>query len=270
MPVDILFANRDKSDSPLNDDEPLPAKNDEPEDTAEVGRTPSEVGGVTKADAKKLHDDILNVIKAPKFDKFKALLKRGERNNKKSFDKIDPTKLAEAIKDLKGDDLKFVKIVANTINSDKPNTFQYFTGNTLIMSKTVSSNSRTKKTFVDTMNPKLKDVMLNGSKSKGITSNTFVLNRGGGLTIAYDGGTHSILDTNHSQYDAGITSLHEIFGHGRPVSIGRLTTSDADAIRFENLAWRVLGMPEKQRDGSDHGDRNGVPLPNPKQLRDFE
>ena len=66
-----------------------------------------------------------------------------------------------------------------------------------------------------------------------------------------------------------MTSLHEVFGHGRPLTLNRISHTDEDAIRFENLTWRLLGMPNKQRDGHLHGERT-KPLPSPNELPNYE
>ncbi|MBD0726695.1 hypothetical protein B6A10_16105 [Flavobacterium sp. L1I52] len=70
-----------------------------------------------------------------------------------------------------------------------------------------------------------------------------------------------MVDINNSNYNQTI-ALHEFFGHGRPLSIqspGNVH-DPGDAIRFENLVWRLIGEPNKQNDGRYHDDNNGVPM----------
>ena len=230
-------------------------------------RESSKLQGITRADAERLQDDICKVLADSKFEKFKRLLRRGKRNNKKSFDKIPVDSLNMAIMNLTGDDLCFAKIVANTINSDKPNTITYFNQNEILSTKDNPGSSTTKKAFVDIMIEKYRNALYTGN---GVDTNTFLGGgRGGGATVVYNGGTHSIVGTYISNYDQVVTPLHEVFGHGRPISLGRLSSQDEDAIRFENMVWRILKMPLKQRDGSDHGSRT-TPLPNPQNKPNYD
>lgn len=66
--------------------------------------------------------------------------------------------------------------------------------------------------------------------------------------------------TTNKKYDE-TTALHEFFGHARPKSIETATVkhNEEDAILFENLVWRLLGKPEKQRNGSDHSKGKIIP-----------
>jgi hypothetical protein len=103
------------------------------------------------------------------------------------------------------------------------------------------------------------------SSGDGLTSSELLVLWGSGVTAKYNGGTASFLDTTSPKYDEA-TALHEFFGHGRPISIESPSTkhNQDDAILFENLVWRLLGKPEKQRNGIDHGDRvkTNIPIPN--------
>ena len=77
----------------------------------------------------------------------------------------------------------------------------------------------------------------------------------GGLTTKdSNGAIYVAIDPTNPKYQKTF-ALHEFFGHGRPLSIESPDSkhNEDDAVLFENLAWRLLGEPDKQRDGSDHG-----------------
>lgn len=221
----------------------------------------SQAGGVSVADAKHLQNDILNILnKSPKFDKFKALIKRGPKDNKAFFSKIPQDKLDEALNDLdEGDQKVFATIVANTINSDKSMKIQYFNSITLLktVSGVVSSNYNLLLNAVK-LHPQLETAFIN--TGDGFTSRELLDLWGGGITAKYNGTIVSALDTTHPFYDES-KGLHEFFGHGRPLSIETATTihNQDDAILFENLVWRLLGKPERQRNGEDHYQRKIIP-----------
>ncbi|MFH6991773.1 hypothetical protein [Flavobacterium sp. FlaQc-48] len=215
----------------------------------------SKAGGLTKADAKQLQSDIFNVLdKSPKFNKFKALITRGVKNNKAYFSKIPQDKLDEALQDLdEGDQKIFATIVANTINSDKPMIVQYFTTHTLLKytDGTMVSTDYNIVLQLLVLPPKLETVLM--GSGDGLTSSELLAFWRSGATTAYNGGTASFLDTTSNYYDEA-TALHEFFGHGRPVSIESPSTkhNPDDAILFENLVWRLLGKPDKQKNGKNH------------------
>ena len=225
-------------------------------------------GGVKVSDAQQLHDDINKVLARANFSKFKKLIKRGKRNNKATFNKINEDDLQNALKGLTPDEVKFGRIVANSINSDKPLLIEYFEGDEIIASKDQQINSTVKKAIFDKRGKDFRNKLLTtmGSMTVG-----FVLRfNGGGATAEHDGGTYSAVNFNDGEYRQGVTSLHEIFGHGRPISQGRLGTTDEDAIRFENMVWRLLNMPGNQRDGRNHGQRDGIPLEDYTDLPNYE
>ncbi len=229
-------------------------------------------GGVSKEDAKRLQDDILNVLnKSTKFDKFKALLKRGPKNNKQFFSKIPPDKLAEALKDLETEDQRvFATIVANTINSDKTIQIKYFDKDeTLVAPDTPTYNYNL---IPSVIVPKIDKAYFEYYLQFG----DFKLNHlfdyyGAGATAKGNNVVLSVVGTYWSSYNE-VIPLHEFFGHGRPVSMETPTTPHdlGDAIRFENLVWRLLGKPENWRDGKEHNiiDKS-KPIENPRGLPSF-
>jgi hypothetical protein len=104
---------------------------------------------------------------------------------------------------------------------------------------------------------------------------------GGSQTVKTKNGTYSLIvedskgasdyfNSSSQKYvsnPAGreTTTLHEVFGHGRSLSVGR---GDAhqhiDAISLENQVLRVMGHSTIQRDGTDHGTRVKISEPSKK------
>ena len=73
-------------------------------------------------------------------------------------------------------------------------------------------------------------------------------------------GIHSFIHLNKNQ---ALNTWHEIIRHGIPAVLGANDTENFhDAIRYENLIRRVMGI-KKFRDGSHH---NGEAFPNPQAL----
>jgi len=255
-PVNIYGFSSDTNDNDTNDDSGFYQNTGDFSQNSALPDDESKAGGVTRADAKKLQTDIFIVLdKSPKFNKFKALITRGIKNNKSYFSKIPQDKLDEALNDLDdGDQKVFATIVANTINSDKPMIIQYFTTDTLLKytDGTVVSTDYNMVLNLVKLLPELETAFM--GSGDGFTSSELLALSGSGGTAKYNGGTASFLDTTSPKYDEA-TALHEFFGHGRPVSIESPSTkhNQDDAILFENLVWRLLGKPEKQRKGDDHG-----------------
>ena len=82
------------------------------------------------------------------------------------------------------------------------------------------------------------------------------LGGGTGITCRTSDGSYSLiaLDGNYPLIGRCVTTGHELFGHGRPLSLGRgdRTISNIDAIQTENLIIRVMGF-DLFTDGSNHG-----------------
>ncbi len=270
--VNIYGYSSDTNDTDTTDDSGFYQNTGDFSQNSPLPDDESKAGGVTRADAKQLQSDIFNVLdKSPKFNKFKALITRGVKNNKAYFSKIPQDKLDEALNDLdEGDQKVFATIVANTINSDKPMTIQYFTTDTLLKytdGTVVSTDYNTVLKLI--VLPPAFETACMGS-GDGLTSSELLALWGSGATTAYNGGIFSFLDTTSPKYNETI-ALHEFFGHGRPKSIESPTAKhdQGDAIRFENLVWRLLGKPEKQNDGSKHADQRGIPMTDPQALPTF-
>ncbi|WP_158596902.1 DUF6443 domain-containing protein [Aquimarina sp. BL5] len=220
-----------------------------------------EVIGVTKDDAKKVHNNFNTVFADKKFDALRALFTRGKRNNKKTFDKIDGDALKEALSGLKGDDLALAEIVTGAINSDSEHKVEFKSDG----SKNVSTSG--KNAFKSKL-PSYLDLAAIEAKYGGIPASTIAGDIGGAATVITDDGTHSLIIENHADNDGAVTSFHEVFGHGRPLSLGRKSTAHQDAVRTENLVLRVLGRSSDQIDGTTHGPKTKVP--NAKALPGFK
>lgn len=99
---------------------------------------------------------------------------------------------------------------------------------------------------------------------EGLPSN-YLLNRGGGITVPTSQGTYSAVvnATNPHLNSRAVTAGHEIFGHGRPISLDRSIFQNQDAIQTENLILRLMGIP-LINDGTSHGGylNNATSLPN--------
>jgi len=106
----------------------------------------------------------------------------------------------------------------------------------------------------------------------GLTAWEITGNKGGGATIKKEGTkeTLSLVTINHRDYIRHVTIFHEFFGHGRSLNSGRTKAfQHQDAVKLENLVWRVLGSPEKQIKGRTHNKFIGD-LPDYKSLPNFE
>ena len=71
-----------------------------------------------------------------------------------------------------------------------------------------------------------------------------------------------------NQAGRAATTGHELFGHGRSLSLGRTTTQHMDAIRTENLILRMMGKGDLQRDGTGHA--QGTKITSPSLLPGFK
>lgn len=192
------------------------------------------------------------------------MITRGPKNNQDYFSKIPQDKLNEALNDLDdGDQKTFATIVANTINSDKEIIIQYFDNDFLIATSTgieIGMNDFYN-IYSKTMHPKMLNILLNSPN--GFTFNELMFRHGSGLTIknTNKGTIKSIIYTKGRDFNS-VISLHGFFGHRRPLSIESPVNihDSGDAVRFENLVWRLLGEPNRQNDGSKHANKDNRPL----------
>ncbi len=214
-----------------------------------------EIHGVTIEDAKKVHDDLNKVFADKKFDAFRALITQsGKKGDGTKINKIDGEAVSSALKGLEGDDLALATMVASTINSSDIHKIEFTSGSNAVISDEGST------AFSDKL-PSYINVEAVKEKYGGINSFTVVGNLGGAATVKTKKGTHTIIQENSIPTTREVTTGHELFGHGRSLALGRTSSQHVDAVRTENLILRVIGQPDKQIDGTQHGDKSKVQDP---------
>lgn len=205
--------------------------------------------GVTKDNAKNVHDDINTVFADSKFDKVRGLFTRGEKNNKKAFDKIDGDALKDALSGLTGDDLALAELVTGAVNSSVEYKVEY-----VEEGKELSTEGQA---AINDYWTNLYTKLGHRAPDATIRTGTDISSSGGeGFTVPTTNGSHAFIvngkNTQHGEGKRALTTFHEIFGHG--VAIGKKVSDYENAtnsIRAENLVRRVLQI-QNQRDGSDH------------------
>jgi len=211
-----------------------------------------QIEGVSRKDAEKTHEDLNSMFAGEQFVKFRSLITRsGKKGKGKTFNKIDSKALAGALEGLEGDDLALAKMVAETINSDDVHKVEFAQSDENISSEGKDAFEAKLPSYIDV------DATV---EQKGGLPTSLLMNFGGeGFTAETDNGTHSIIveDGNHNG-DRSVTTGHEVIGHGRSLGLGRKSSQHVDAVRTENLILRVKGMGDKQRDGTNHGDRTKI------------
>lgn len=199
--------------------------------------------GITKKDAETFQKDLYEIFSADRFQAFRSLLKLKRR----SFVKIDAKALQSILEseDLSDDDKALIRIVSNTINSKRKHTVEYY------------DEKVTSRRGIKILSPAAEEIGIDVEKTlkkhHGF-SRAFIENRGGeGITGAIKKGSHSIIDSRATNRSA--MSAHEVFGHGRALSLGHTTAEQhLDAIQLENMVYRVMGI-SIVLDGSTHGSR---------------
>jgi RHS repeat-associated protein len=221
-----------------------------------------EIHGVTKEDAKKVHDDLNKVFSDKKFDAFRALITQsGKKGDGTKFNKIDGEALSSALTGLEGDDLALATMVANTINSSDIHKIEFTSGsNDFISAEGEAAISDKLPSYIN--------VEATKEKHGGINSWTAVSSGAGAVTTQTKKGSHTIIQENAISTSREVTTGHELFGHGRSLALGRTSSQHVDAVRTENLILRVIGQPNKQIDGTQHGD--GSKVQDPKALPGYK
>lgn len=224
-----------------------------------------EVIGGSKKDAKEMLEVLNKDFADEKFKKLRELFSLAKDG--KTFNKIDGKALSGALDDidLNADDKALLDIVTNTINSNDKHLVEFKNTDDAL------SNSQLKEFGV---HQQLIDA-LGGNVRAGIL---------GSQTMETKDGTKSLIirdDISAKDYFnsktktmvsnpggiAGIAS-HEVFGHGRSLVTGRgAGNQHQDAIRFENLLLRIMGLGNVQRTGEDHGTR--AKIQNPSQIPNY-
>jgi hypothetical protein len=220
-----------------------------------------EVIGVTKDDAKKIHDDLNKVFADKKFDALRALFTRGKKDNNKAFDKINSEKLTEALSGLSGDDLALAEIVTGAINSKDVHKVEFATTDQDLSEGAVTGINSTLEKLYTSNNLKVPTFPTERKGSEVAAAG------GSGQNFPTPDGSHSVILEGANIKNSGgrreLDTFHEVFGHGIP-SAKKATdaVNNANAIRTENLVRRVLKIQE-QRDGSNHA---GGKVQNPSAL----
>jgi hypothetical protein len=211
-----------------------------------------EIRGVTKDDARKMHEDINTMFADKKFDQFRATITRtGKKGDGTSFNKINAEILGKALSGLEGDDLALAQMVSGTINSDNIHKIEYISGDFISDEGTQAILSK-----METVQPGM--LTQDGKLGK-----WYVNKSGGGLNVPTETGSHSFISSNTIGKDRAVISGHEILGHGIPSARGiQGESNNANAVRTENLIRRIIGLP--QWNGSGH--TGPEPSPDPYKI----
>ena len=172
------------------------------------------------------------------------------------------------------DDLKLIDIVVNTLNSDHKNRFAYYNSNLDILPDEIYNIFKANNAVPPET---IRGESIIRSRVGGIRVGDIVSNRGGASTTKIKAsrrnptGSFSLMNRIHKHYNGAQTAFHEIFGHGRPLSLSRDSEllTHRDAIKLENLVLRVMGLSNRQRNGSTHG-RFGTIIPDNTSLPEFD
>ncbi len=204
-----------------------------------------QIVGVTRDDARKMHEDLNTIFAGEQFDAFRSAITRsGRRGDGNTFNKIGTETLEKALSGLDGDDLALAQMVAGAINSTDIHKIEYLSGD--------FTSSEGASAFRDYMNSVQDGVGDRSLTPSGSLHVDWIKSHGDGLNVPTKNGSHSFVVSQSKGTDRAIISGHEVFGHGIP-SARKLSHAEnnANAIRAENLMRRVLGLP--QIDGSRHG-----------------
>ena len=217
-----------------------------------------------------LISDLKNIFRDKKFDAFRKLFSVSRDDNKTYYmNQISQEALKNALQgvQLTQDEKALLEIVVNTINSNSNHVVEY-----------LKSDGYASKVFTD----RYLDEMATENDRRAMQSVVdfnggflpafVVINAGGGgATLAMKNGSVSeiFIDFQHPNGRA-VTMGHELFGHGRPISLGRVSDGKSiehvDAIQVENLILRVMGI-DYINNGINHGTHTIIE--NPSDLPSF-
>jgi len=211
--------------------------------------------GVTSQDAQNFKSDVYSILSGDKLAGVRALIDaKGS-----TFNSINADALGKAMTglELSEDQKAYINIVVGAINSEDSHKVEYLTGDF-----TSKEGGTAFKDHMNSVQSGIGDMMVT---PEGKLSSGIVKNSGDGLNVPTKNGSHSFIGASKTGKDRAVTSTHEVLGHGIP-SANKKTPAEnnANAIRTDNLARRLLGMPE--RDGSDHGGYKEGHITDPKKL----
>lgn len=234
--------------------------------------------GVSIDDIKSVWADIVSMFQGAKFDSFRNLLTIDKKS--KSLNKFSEAALSDALAgmELNADEKALVNMVSNSINSEKQYLIEF-----------IKSSDNVSKIGEGLLSKKLPSAVIDPivSANGGIPGSILSALGGSGLTTATEKGSYSLIingldasksgtdyfDSKTGKYTNNpvgrvSTTGHELFGHGRSLSLGRDSQQQNDAIQTENLILRVMGKGTIQRDGTGHG--NGSKVSNPSGIPGYK
>ncbi|MBQ9465682.1 MAG: hypothetical protein IJU62_01745 [Muribaculaceae bacterium] len=216
-----------------------------------------EIRGVTRDDAAMAVQDIRAIFPGDEFEQFRGLIvQSGKKQNGYSLAKINDDALSAALYGLtlNGDQQAMVDIVVNTINSPSKHFVEYLNSDGLLSNRGTET--------ISPLLPSYIDVQRTMDRYGGIPAFLVKSIGGGGVTTEINNGTYSVILMDPLLHLNGIsvTTGHEIFGHGRSLSIGHTSEMQQhiDAVQTENLILRMMGIPFINT-GINHGPKTLVP-----------
>ena len=225
--------------------------------------TGCKIEGVRKEDAANAVQDLRDMFVGDEFAAFRELIvQSGKKQNGKSLAPISQEALAKALDgaNLNADQQALVEMTVNTINSADVHIVEYQSAENVL-------SSSGKEAFLPgyMSNPEVAPFMAQILDVNGGLPMFLLMGDGGaGATVSTKKGTHSVIH-DKAQTRPAILG-HEIIGHGRSLSLGRLSTQHEDAVRTENLIYRVMGI-NKTLNGSNHA--TGTIIRNPQIIPSF-
>ena len=218
----------------------------------------AEVRGASRADAKKIAEDLKDIFRDETFNEFRTLI----TNNGSKIAKISEADISAAFEgvELTEDQQALVDMAVNTINSKDKHVVEYIKSEGSI---SFEATDAFRSGFEELIHMPIEPTI---NKYNGIPV-FLVKNRGGeGLTTSTSSGTYTLVFKDNKIHRNGrsVTLGHELFGHARALSLN-IVDQHQSAIQTENLILRIMGI-DYIRDGSDHGNRsvlqNPTALPN--------
>lgn len=204
------------------------------------------IEGESKDDAKKMKEDLNKTFAEDKFAEFRKLLALDGRK----FKSISADALSTALNGvtLSDDEKSAVNMVTSAINSKDVHMVEF-------ADKTGSLSSDGSEAIYAELPVGFKNEKVIPDASS-VPSWVVTAMGGSGVTVGTAKGSYSvILEGDGVKYSGNraVTSAHEVFGHGIPVS-KHMNSMDNNthAIRTDNLFRRLFKIKES-RDGSDHG-----------------
>jgi len=214
-----------------------------------------EILGITIKDTYMAIQDIRAMFPGEELKGFRELITLSEDISDGNFiAKITDENKVKALNgiNLSDDQRALIDIVCNTINSPTKHYIEY-----LDLGSVMSEQS----SLAVAVNSKF-DLSKTIDYYGGIPA-SYVVSYGNGITAPMKKNTYSVVINSVAREDLlekTITVGHELFGHGRPYSLGIKEEGQQhiNSIRIENLIRRVLGNSDFNN-GTKHGPKSVVP-----------